>query len=202
MVRARTALLVSIVVTLAIVGAGVVARSMTADGSTPGESGAGTARPELTVVPSPARRGGTARPERPTQVRLPGGTEVAIRPAATRADGLLDVPADIRAAGWWEGGSRLGDPFGSVLLAGHVDSVTQGLGPYAELLSLRGGERVGLTSRHLEQGFVVRSVRLVPQGRLRDNSRIYSVGGRHRLTLVTCAPPYDALGAATRTWSW
>ena len=114
-----------------------------------------------------------------------------VRPAATAHDGRLLVPLDIRSAGWWRGGSRLGDPFGSMLVAAHVDSRTQGLGPYAELLSFRPGDRVRVSSRHLVSDYRVRSLRLVPQGPLHSRPWIFSATGRQRLTMVTCAPPYD-----------
>ena len=39
--------------------------------------------------------------------------------------------------------------------------------------------------------YEVRSRRLVPQGGLVDDSWIFDVSGDARLTLVTCAPPYD-----------
>ena len=65
----------------------------------------------------------------------------------TSADGALDVPEDIRVAGWWRGGARLGDPFGSMLIAAHVDSRTQGLGPYVALLSVEPGARFEVTGR-------------------------------------------------------
>ena len=81
-------------------------------------------------------------PEAPRTVRLPGGTTVRVRAVGTRRDGRLAVPRDVRAAGWWRGGSRVGDPFGAVLVAGHVDSRTQGLGAYAELLTVRRGQEV------------------------------------------------------------
>ena len=110
----------------------------------------------------------------------------------TTPNGLLDVPADIDVAGWWRGGSRLGDPFGSILVAAHVDSRTQGLGPFAELLTVGRGARIRLDSDDLLQTFVVRSRRLVPQGSLVDESWISDVSGDGRLTLVTCAPPYDS----------
>ncbi len=140
----------------------------------------------------PARRAGSVPPERPVAARLPSGRVVPIRAVSTRRDGTLDVPDDITTAGWWRGGSRVGDPFGSLLVAAHIDSRTQGLGPYAELLDVRAGDRVRMTSRHLVQEFTVRSLRLVPQGSLRRSAWIYSPSGPPRLTLVTCAPPYDA----------
>jgi hypothetical protein len=147
----------------------------------------------IAVLPVvPARRVGAVRPERPLTSRLPSGKVVPVRPVASRSDGSLAVPDDLRFAGWWRGGSRVGDPFGSTLLAAHIDSFTQGLGPYAELLSVRPGQIVVLRSAHLRQAFTIRSLRLVPQGSLVSRRWIYSARGPLRLTLVTCAGPYDA----------
>lgn len=129
-------------------------------------------------------------PEAPVAATLPSGTVVPIQPATT-SGGRLDVPADTGIAAWWKGGSRLGDPFGSTLVAAHVDSASQGLGPFAELLSVDRGDRVVLDSAHLTQKFVVDSLRLVPQGPLADQEWLFESAGPHRLTLVTCAPPYD-----------
>jgi hypothetical protein len=110
---------------------------------------------------------------------------------STRADGTLAVPEDITTSGWWRGGSRVGDPFGSMLVAAHIDSRTQGLGPYAELLTVRPDQRVRVTTKHLRQDFTIRSRRLVPQGSLAHERWLFSPSGQPRLTMVTCAPPYD-----------
>lgn len=140
----------------------------------------------------PARRATSVIvPEAPRSARLPSGLVVPVRAVGTRKDGLLDVPEDVRTAGWWKGGSRIGDPFGSTLLAAHVDSASQGLGPYAELLKVRAGQEVTVTSAGLEQVFVVRSLRLLPQGPLTDKRWLFAPHGSRRLTLVTCAPPFD-----------
>jgi sortase (surface protein transpeptidase) len=109
---------------------------------------------------------------------------------ASTTDGVLDVPADINAAGWWRGGSRIGDPFGSTLLAAHVDSLTQGLGPYVELLSVQSGDRIVVRTAKLRQVFRVRSLRVVDRESLIEATWIYSPRGARRLTLVTCAGPY------------
>ncbi|WP_457207892.1 class F sortase [Nocardioides sp. P5_C9_2] len=143
------------------------------------------------VPVSPARRATSVlRPQRPVVVRLPGGVAVPVRSASTLGSGRLDVPDDIGVAGWWDGGARLGDPFGSTLVAAHVDSTTQGLGPFAALLTVGGGERIRLDSAGLTQEYEVRSLRLVPQGPLTDRTELFAAGGPRRLTLVTCAPPY------------
>lgn len=140
---------------------------------------------------TPARRAGVVA-EAPTQVRLPSGTDVAIQAVSTTADGLLDVPDDIRTAGWWRGGSRLGDPFGSTLIAAHIDSRTQGLGPYVQLLRVERGARIVVRSKHLVQRFAVTSLRLVPRSTLADATDLFAPSGPRRLTMVTCAGPYLA----------
>lgn len=147
-----------------------------------------SASPSAKSVP-PARRASPVA-QAPETATLPSGRTVPISAVGTTVAGLLDVPADINVAGWWSGGARLGDPFGSILVAAHVDSRTQGLGPFAELLTVGRGARVQLASADLEQTFVVRSRRLVPQGSLVDDSWIFAASGNGRLTLVTCAPPY------------
>ena len=93
-------------------------------------------------------------------------------------------------AGWWRGGSRIGDPFGSTLLAAHVDSLTQGLGPYAELPSVSSGDRIVVGTATLQQVFRVRSLRVVARESLAAATWLYSPRGVRRLTMVTCAGPY------------
>lgn len=159
--------------------------------TTAGPAAAPGTRPSAPPV-APARRArSTTVAEAPRRAILPSGRTVSIRAVGTTRDGVLDVPDDITLAGWWRGGSRLGDPFGSVLLAAHVDSTTQGLGPFAELLTVAAGARLQVQSRSLRRTYEVRSRRLVPQGSLVDDSWIFDVTGRDRLTLVTWAPPYD-----------
>lgn len=149
--------------------------------------------PATTAVPLTAARPARSvlPPEAPVAATLPSGVVVRIRPATTTRDGRLDVPDNTAAASWWQGGSRIGDPFGSTLVAAHVDAVSRGLGPFAELLSVGRGDRIVLDSAHLTQEFTVESRRLVPQGPLADEEWLFAATGPHRLTLVTCAPPYD-----------
>lgn len=153
--------------------------------------GTGTARPARRVRSAPAT-------EAPATLRLPSGDDVAVTAVSTRAGGVLDVPDDVERAGWWRGGSRLGDPFGATLIAGHVDSATQGLGVFASLLSVRPGQRATVRTERLTQTFTIRSLELVPRTRIGTRAEIYSVRGRRRLVLVTCAPPYDPAGGGYR----
>jgi hypothetical protein len=163
-------------------------------GAAPGPAPVGTSTGLASPTPvTPARRApSVAQAQPPRSLTLPTGRTVAVSAVGTTRAGLLDVPADVAVAGWWEGGARLGDPFGSVLVAAHVDSRTQGLGPFAELLEVDRGARLLLESAGLRQSFEIRSRRLVPQGSLVDDSWLFDASGPARLTLVTCAPPYVA----------
>ena len=137
---------------------------------------------------------GEGRPvpsQAPRSVQLPSGVVLPVRAIGTDRDGELAVPDDAGTAGWWRGGARVGDAFGSTLLVAHVDSRQRGLGPYAELYATRPGARVVLRSGDLRQVFRIRSVRLVRRGSVASRPGLYSPRGVRRLILVTCAPPYD-----------
>ncbi len=129
--------------------------------------------------------------QRPVFVGLPSGARMAVRPAHTSSTGALVVPDDIGKAGWWTGGSRLGDPYGSIVVAAHVDSFTQGVGHFAELLQVSPGDRVRLTSRDLHQQFRVVWAQLVPKSSLADGAGAFTPMGDGRLVLVTCGGAFD-----------
>ena len=57
---------------------------------------------------------------------------------------------------------------------------------------MRAGARIVVRSAHLRQVFRVTSLRLVPRAELAGDGEIFAVSGRRRLTMVTCAGPYDA----------
>lgn len=156
-------------------------------GSSPTGQDSGTAHPPTPAPTAP--RAGSVVPARPLTVRLPSGRRLSVRAVSTR-HGLLDVPADVDRVGWWRGGSRIGDPFGATLLAAHVDSTDQGVGPFAELLGVRRGALVRISGRGLTQDFAVASLRLVPRRALARHVEVFSPRGPRRLTLVTCAGPY------------
>jgi Sortase domain len=131
--------------------------------------------------------------QRPRMIRLPSGTTVAVHKAATRPTGELMLPTNVNQAGWWDGGSRLGDPYGSLVIAAHVDSFTQGRGRFVELLSMHPGDRVNVWSANLRETFHVTSARLVPKPLLTPRSYAYSGHGPPRLVLITCGGPYDSV---------
>ncbi len=137
----------------------------------------------------PAREGRTAGSERVTFVPewmvLPGGHSAAVKPAST-VDGELVVPENVDHVGWWDGSASIGEPYGSTVIAGHVDSATGGVGYFARLLSIEKGERVTARSGAGRLTYRVVSVRSVAKKALATSSAAFDQTGEHRLVLITC----------------
>jgi hypothetical protein len=207
----RTARLVTVCVTVVLV-AGAALWALGASGSypidvlrvsTPEPAGRhasdfGASRHAASALPVQATPAQIGQPgplqvdsERPRMLVLPSGTRMRVRQSATSASGALSIPADILRAGWWDGSSKLGDPFGAIVVAAHVDSFTQGLGRFAELLSMKPGDVVRLSSAGLSETFSVASAGLVPKNSISATSGVFSAHGPSRLVLITCGGVYD-----------
>jgi hypothetical protein len=153
----------------------------------------GTA-PSLPAVPSASvGRELPARPAvfAPTRVVLPDGTAAPIVPVGLHPDGALVIPEDVGTVGWWTGGSEAGEAFGSVVVAGHVDSAERGIGVFAALRRLTPGQVVELDGDGHQQSYRIISATRVPQAEISSRAGIFSVDGEPRLVLVTCGGPFD-----------
>jgi len=123
-------------------------------------------------------------------VSLPGGARATVLPAQT-VNGELKVPEHVRYVGWWDGSSYAGDPFGSTVIAGHVDSASEGLGFFARLRRVHVGDRVTLQGDGHRAVFRVVSVQLVLKRALSADSPAFDQLGAPKLVLITCGGSYD-----------
>jgi hypothetical protein len=127
----------------------------------------------------------------PDQVRLPDGRAVAVSPISVDPHGALQPPARVTEAGWWRGGAALGDPTGTLVLAGHVDARGQGIGSFAELWQAEPGQRVSVRGRDArEVSFRITGRRVYPRTSALPAS-IFATDGGPRLALITCAGRFD-----------
>jgi Sortase domain len=158
--------------------------------------GSGTPPTDLPAGALPAASLGTDIPARPavfvpTRVVLPDGTTAPVVPVGLRNDGSLVIPDDVRTVGWWTGGSKAGEAYGSVVLAGHVDSATRGIGVFAQLRRLSPGQVVGLDAGVQRARYRIISATQVPQAQISQDAGIFTVDGEPRLVLITCGGPFD-----------
>jgi LPXTG-site transpeptidase (sortase) family protein len=160
-----------------------------------GTSGGGRSRvgPAPAVPTASVGRELPARPAIfvPTLVVLPDGTAAPVVPVGLHPDGALVIPDDVRTVGWWTGGSEAGEAFGTVVVAGHVDSAAQGVGVFAALRRLDPGQVVELQGDDHRLRYRITSVTQVPQAELSARAGIFSVDGEPRLVLITCGGPFD-----------
>ncbi len=148
-----------------------------------------TDRPAATSPVPPAREGRPAKSERvqfePRLLVLPGNARAEVKPAAT-VKGMLKVPEDVRHVGWWDGSAYAGEPFGSTVIAGHVDSASGGIGFFARLLGIKIGDVVTLRDDEHRQRYKITSIQTVARQALATDSQAFDQTGDHRLVLITC----------------
>lgn len=173
-------------------------RSLERSRPRPAEPGAGAAPSSPGSPGAPAARAGRRLPPqwpdfRPTVLRL----GAAASDPATSVEGVdvvggaLELPADADRVGWWRGGSRAGTPFGTLVVAGHLDTQTDPVGFLAGLTPLRPGDRVVLTAPGHEQAYRVERNYLLPSADISARSDLFEQQRPHRLLLITCGGPYD-----------
>lgn len=160
-----------------------------------GAPGAGTAHAQVSAA-VPSASVGTDIPARPTvfvptRVVLPDGTVAPVVPVGLHDDGALVIPDDVRTVGWWTGGSKAGEAYGSVVVAGHVDSATRGIGVFAELRHLTPGQVVEIEAGSQRARYRIASATEVPQAQISRAAGIFAVDGPPQLVLVTCGGAFD-----------
>lgn len=171
--------------------AGATAVTSPPPAASPTTDAAGTSGGE---VPS-AQIGGTPASQTriavPTLLTLPSGAAVPVDPAGVDPVGALSVPADPARVGWWTGGAQVGEPFGSVVIAGHIDSRRYGVGQMAALRDVVPGDVVTAGAPDVSVAYRVESVVLIAKADLSADSELFDQEGPHRLVLITCDGEYD-----------
>lgn len=130
----------------------------------------------------------------PTRLQIPDLSLTATVAAVGVDPGTGDfaVPPSVDRVGWYRHGPGMEAAAGSIVIAGHVDSATQGKGAFFRLGALRPGARVALA----DAAGTVQEFRVVGRERYAKSriplDRYFARDGARRLTLITCGGPFDA----------
>jgi hypothetical protein len=145
----------------------------------PAGPGFGSSRPSLLVPP-------------PVRLRLPRlHVDAAVLPVSVGPDALLGVPANPRQLGWWSGSARPGLASGSVVIDGHVDSATLGLGALFRLREARPGDEIVLENATGESTrYTVVARRSYAKTSL-PVAEVFATDVPSRLVLLTCGGAFD-----------
>lgn len=159
----------------------------TATPQTPASAPADPA-PSIAAAPTPDQ------PDlpQPTRVRLPTlGVDAAVIATGVDEHGEMEVPENIREAGWYRFSETPGSAQGSSVVAGHIDDKIQGRGAFYDLVGLTPGDPVVITTAAgTELGYHVTDVRQIAKAALPVDD-LFSLDGPPRLTLITCGGSFD-----------
>ncbi len=149
------------------------------------------------LVPTrvPAAPGFAAPRAAPLRVTIPHlGVEAEVVDVGLEPDGAMEVPEDVRTVGWYvppSGNAVLPGADGTAVIAGHVDSRTQGPGAFIRLRTLEPGHEVSVDhadgTRSLWQ---VTEVQRYPKDDV-PLGDIFVWAGEPRLALITCGGEFD-----------
>lgn len=144
---------------------------------------------DVRLAPAPA----------PTRLAMPSiGVDVPVAALGIDADGQMAIPDDVGEAGWYRFGPTPGDA-GNAVIAGHVDSRTQGLGAFHALVDLAVGDVVTVTAADgSSKDFEVTGREEVDKDVLAADE-LFRRDGPVQLVLVTCGGDFDADAGSYRS---
>ncbi len=126
----------------------------------------------------------------PTRLAIPTVTLTAPVVPVQIDNAALGVPDNVHTLGWWSGGPSPGDPHGTVVIDGHVDSARQGLGALAAVSRLTLGAAIEVTATRGVLTYQVQAIRAYSKNTLPAD--VFNPKGPPLLVLITCGGPFDA----------
>ena len=137
--------------------------------------------------PSPADAERKTRPER----FVLGEIDLPVTPVGVAEDGMMELPTTAYAVGWYEFGARPADRTGTTVLAGHVDTKAEGLGPLAGLRRVDEGAEIAIRAVDgKSRRYRVTDVKVIRKVRV-PLDQIFARDGDETLVVITCGGPYS-----------
>lgn len=122
----------------------------------------------------------------------PVGIDLPVRPYGVGEDGLMLLPETVHEVAWYAFSARPGDGTGTTVLAAHVDTVADGLGPFAELRELEEGDELSVTDAEGRvRRYSVTAVEKVAKAEV-PLDRVFRRDGAAELKVITCGGSFDA----------
>lgn len=154
--------------------------------------------PRTTATPAPVPTvRATLRPAaapRPAPARFTAddvGIDLPVQPYGVDDAGFMQLPDTVDEVAWYAYSARPGDRTGTTVLAAHVDTLDDGLGPFANLRDLDEGDelRVADTGGDLRR-YAVTSVEKVAKAEV-PLDQVFRRDGDPALVVITCGGSFD-----------
>lgn len=153
-----------------------------------------TAAPRPVAVPTVKATLRPAPREQPEPTRFRAGDvdiDLPVEPYGVDDAGLMQLPETVDEVAWYAYSARPGDGRGSTVLAAHVDTVADGLGPFARLRELDKGEELSVTdASDRTRRYVVTGVEKVAKTEV-PLDRVFAREGDPELKIITCGGSFD-----------
>lgn len=127
----------------------------------------------------------------PNRIAVPTvGIDMPVVPKGLAPDGSMALPDDSATAAWYRHGGAPGDPGSAAIIAAHVATDVDGVGPFSRLPGVNKGDTVTVTmSDGSEEPFTV--VRLKQISKQTVDYDAITVESPGMLILVTCGGDWD-----------
>lgn len=128
----------------------------------------------------------------PVRLQIPSvSIDIQIAPVGVEDNGLMEIPENIRVAGWYRYGPSPSSDAGSTVITAHVDSFEQGLGPFAYLKEMPAGAEIIVTTEDgIEHRYALESVSNIEKKQL-PLDEVFDRVGAPRIVLITCGGQFD-----------
>jgi len=137
---------------------------------------------ELNAPPPPAA----------TRVVVPSlSIDMPIEPLGVDADNLMELPVSPFAAAWYRFGPAPASDSGATVIAAHVDSLAEGVGPFSQLRRAEIGASVTVVdAAGVEHEYRVVSVERIDKAEV-PLDRVFTREGKPVVVLVTCGGDWN-----------
>ena len=128
----------------------------------------------------------------PVTLDIPGQSVSAPVEPVVSADGVLAVPEQPTTVGWWSASARPGSGRGPIVIDGHVDSATLGVGALFRLSEMNAGATVRIeTSSDTTISYVVVARKSFDKASGLPPSLFAPTNGE-QLLLISCGGAFDS----------
>ncbi len=127
----------------------------------------------------------------PARFRAPGiEVDLPVITTGVADDGRMQLPETNQEVAWYAFGSRPGDPTGTTVMAAHVDTRAEGLGPFARLRRLHPRDQLEVVdAAGRTHAYTVTAVDDVKKSDIALD-QLFRLDGPPELKVLTCGGPY------------
>jgi LPXTG-site transpeptidase (sortase) family protein len=130
-------------------------------------------------------------PPPPRRFRVPAlQLDLPVVPVGVDSAGSMALPETVHQVAWYRFSARPGQPTGTTVLAAHVDTVQDGLGPFARLHQASEGDEMAVEIAGKTRRYVVTSVNKIAKSDV-PLDQVFRRDGPPELKVITCGGTFS-----------